>query len=90
MKSRRARLLQALSVGGLRLHGIESDGMDGGDGDDGGTVGGGGWDRVEVVARLTADDRRSDSVLEQVVGRISLEPGVVAARWRVAASAGED
>jgi len=38
-----------------------------------------------VVAELSAD-RGSDSVLEQIVGRLSLEPSVTAARWRVETS----
>jgi putative Mg2+ transporter-C (MgtC) family protein len=42
-------------------------------------------DRVEVLAEVSAD-RASDSVLEQIVGRLSLEPSVTAARWRVEAS----
>jgi uncharacterized membrane protein YhiD involved in acid resistance len=41
-------------------------------------------DRVEVLAVLSAD-HRSDGVLEQIVGRLSLEPSVTAARWRVEA-----
>ena len=28
-------------------------------------------------------ERRSDGILEQIVGRLSLEPSVTAARWRV-------
>jgi putative Mg2+ transporter-C (MgtC) family protein len=41
-------------------------------------------DRVEVLAVMSAD-RRSDGVLEQVAGRLSLEPSVTAARWRIEA-----
>jgi putative Mg2+ transporter-C (MgtC) family protein len=41
-------------------------------------------DRVEMLAALSAE-RRSDGILEQIVGRLSLEPSVTAARWRVEA-----
>jgi putative Mg2+ transporter-C (MgtC) family protein len=42
-------------------------------------------DRVEVLAELSAESR-ADSTLEQIVGRLSLEPAVTAARWRVETS----
>jgi putative Mg2+ transporter-C (MgtC) family protein len=38
--------------------------------------------RVEVTAQLTAQSK-NDAVLEQVVGRLSLEPTVSAASWSV-------
>jgi len=38
--------------------------------------------RVEVTAQLTAPSK-TDAVLEQVVGRLSLEPSVSAASWSV-------
>jgi putative Mg2+ transporter-C (MgtC) family protein len=38
-------------------------------------------DRVEVRAMLTSDKRR-EIALEYIVGRLSLEAGVTAARWR--------
>uniref|UniRef100_UPI0019547BC1 hypothetical protein n=1 Tax=Proteus mirabilis TaxID=584 RepID=UPI0019547BC1 len=38
--------------------------------------------RVEVIAQLTAQSS-SDAVLEQIVGRLSLEPSVSAASWSV-------
>lgn len=38
-------------------------------------------DRVEVSAAITSDCRE-DAALEQIVGRLSLEPLVTAARWR--------
>ena len=38
-------------------------------------------DRVEVCATITATERK-DGALEQIVGRLSLEPQVTAARWR--------
>ncbi len=39
-------------------------------------------DRVEVTAAVTAEGRPHE-VLEQIVGRLSLEPSVTAARWRL-------
>jgi putative Mg2+ transporter-C (MgtC) family protein len=36
-----------------------------------------------VTAEVNAD-RTSTSALEQIVGRLSLEPAVTAARWRLA------
>jgi putative Mg2+ transporter-C (MgtC) family protein len=65
----RALLLQGLTAGGIRLHRLDSSNIEDSD-------------RVEVLAELSAD-RGSDSVLEQIVGRLSLEPSVTAARWRV-------
>jgi putative Mg2+ transporter-C (MgtC) family protein len=68
----RALLLQGLIAGGIRLHRLDSSNIEDSD-------------RVEVIAELSAD-RGSDSVLEQIVGRLSLEPSVTAARWRVETS----
>jgi putative Mg2+ transporter-C (MgtC) family protein len=68
----RALLLQGLSAGGIRLHRLDSSNIEDSD-------------RVEVLAGLSAE-RRSDSVLEQIVGRLSLEPSVTAARWRIETS----
>ena len=68
----RALLLQGLTSGGIRLHRLDSSNIEDSD-------------RVEVLAELSAD-RRSDSVLEQIVGRLSLEPSVTAARWSVETS----
>ena len=65
----RALLLQGLGAGAIRLHRLDSSNIEDSD-------------RVEVLAELSAD-RRSDSILEQIVGRLSLEPSVTAARWRV-------
>lgn len=42
-------------------------------------------DRVEVVAVLGAEGPASDAV-ERVIGRLSLDPGVTAARWRADAA----
>lgn len=39
-------------------------------------------DRVEVSATIHADDRQ-DRLVEQIIGRLSLEPRVTSARWRV-------
>jgi putative Mg2+ transporter-C (MgtC) family protein len=64
----RALLLQGLTAAGIRLHRLDSSNIEGSD-------------RVEVFAGLSAD-RRSDNALEQIVGRLSLEPSVTAARWR--------
>jgi len=68
----RALLLQSLSAGGIRLHRLDSSNIEDSD-------------RVEVLAELSAD-RRAENVLEQIVGRLSLEPAVTAARWRVETS----
>ena len=67
----RALLLQGLSAGGTHLRRLDSSNIEDSD-------------RVEVLAVLSAD-HRSDGVLEQIVGRLSLEPSVTAARWRVEA-----
>jgi putative Mg2+ transporter-C (MgtC) family protein len=40
-----------------------------------------GSDRVEVCTTTTAPERR-DEALEAIVGRLSLEPQVTAARWK--------
>jgi putative Mg2+ transporter-C (MgtC) family protein len=65
----RALLLQGLSIGGIHRRRLDSSNIEDSD-------------RVEVLAVLSADSR-SDSILEQTVGRLSLEPSVTAARWRV-------
>ncbi|MCS6780573.1 MAG: MgtC/SapB family protein [Geminicoccaceae bacterium] len=65
----RALLLQGLASSGLRLRGLDSHDLDEAD-------------KVEIAARVHAD-QRADRTLEQIIGRISLEPGVSAARWRV-------
>ncbi|MEN9255215.1 MAG: hypothetical protein Q6K26_10090, partial [Gloeomargarita sp. SZTDM-1c_bins_89] len=39
-------------------------------------------DRVSVEAELVTQERQ-DAFLEQVVSRLSLEPGVLAVQWRV-------
>jgi putative Mg2+ transporter-C (MgtC) family protein len=65
----RALLLQGLSDGAIHLRRLDSSNIEDSD-------------RVEVLAVLSAD-RRTDGILEQIVGRLSLEPSVTAARWRV-------
>jgi putative Mg2+ transporter-C (MgtC) family protein len=65
----RALLLQGLASSGLRLRGLDSHDLDEAD-------------KVEIAARVHAD-QRADRTLGQIIGRISLEPGVSAARWRV-------
>jgi putative Mg2+ transporter-C (MgtC) family protein len=64
----RALLLQSMTVAALHFHELNSHNIDG-------------THRVEVCATITADERK-DTSLEQIVGRISLEPQVTAARWR--------
>jgi putative Mg2+ transporter-C (MgtC) family protein len=67
----RALLLQGLSAGGLHLRSLDSSNIEDSD-------------RVEVLATLTAE-QDSAKLLEQIVGRLSLEPSVTAVRWRVEA-----
>jgi putative Mg2+ transporter-C (MgtC) family protein len=66
----RALLLQGTNSGGLGLRRLESTNIDG-------------TDNVEVSASLFAANR-NDAVLEQVIGRLSLEPKVSAVKWQVA------
>jgi len=63
----RALLLQNLAGSGLALRRLDSKDVDGGV-------------RVEVTAFLTAH-QRVDTDVEKIVGRMSLEPTVSAARW---------
>ena len=65
----RALLLQSTGSGQLSLRRLDSTDLE--------ETG-----RVEVVAQLTSQSK-SDTVLEQVVGRLSLEPTVSAASWSV-------
>jgi putative Mg2+ transporter-C (MgtC) family protein len=64
----RAVLVQGFGVSDLRLRELESSDIEG-------------TDRVAVTATLTSDKRR-EIALEYIIGRLSLEPGVTAARWR--------
>jgi putative Mg2+ transporter-C (MgtC) family protein len=45
-------------------------------------------DRVEVSVEVRADSKQ-DRLLEQIIGRLSLEPLVTSARWRLSASGGD-
>ena len=65
----RALLLQGTATGQLSLRQLDSTDLNGSD-------------RVEVNAHLNAQSK-CDGILEQVVGRLSLEPTVSAASWRV-------
>jgi putative Mg2+ transporter-C (MgtC) family protein len=67
----RALVLQELKLVGLHLRRLDSAKIEG-------------TDQVEVSASVTADSR-SDGALEQIVGRLCLDPTVTAARWRVEA-----
>ncbi len=65
----RALMLQGFAENGLHLTGLESENIED-------------TDRVEVTAEVNADTT-SDPALEQIVGRLSLEPAVTAARWSI-------
>jgi putative Mg2+ transporter-C (MgtC) family protein len=67
----RALLLQGLAANNMHLRQLESSNIEDSD-------------RVEILATVHADTR-SDKFVEQIVGRLSLEPSVTAARWRVEA-----
>lgn len=69
----RALMLQGLGSAKLHLHQLDSRNIEDSD-------------RVEVAATVTSD-QREDTALEQIVGRLSLERMVTAARWRVDALA---
>jgi putative Mg2+ transporter-C (MgtC) family protein len=64
----RALLVQGFGVSDLHLRELESTDIEG-------------TDRVVVTATLTSEKRR-EIALEYIVGRLSLEPSVTAARWR--------
>jgi len=68
----RALLLQAMAGARMQFHELNSHNIEGSD-------------RVEVSATITAPERKDD-VLEQIVGRLSLEAQVTAARWKFEAS----
>jgi len=65
----RAHLVQGFGISDLHLRELESTDIEG-------------TDRVEVTATLISDKRR-EIALEYIVGRLSLDPGVTAARWRM-------
>jgi len=64
----RALLLQGFSVGDLHLRELDSANIEDSE-------------RVEVTARITSEKPR-EIALETIVGRLSLESSVTAARWR--------
>ncbi len=66
----RALMLQGFAANGLQLTELDSEDLPDSD-------------RVQVTAEVNAD-RTSATALEQIVGRLSLEPAVTAARWRLA------
>jgi putative Mg2+ transporter-C (MgtC) family protein len=65
----RALLLQALSQAGLGLHRITSEDIP--------------ETSKVIVTAQTVGAKRNDAALEQIVGRLSLEPDVSAANWEV-------
>ncbi len=65
----RALLLQSLSTSAMKLRSLQSQDLETSE-------------QVEVEADLVTQDRK-DAFLEQVVSRLSLEPGVSAVRWRI-------
>jgi putative Mg2+ transporter-C (MgtC) family protein len=66
----RALLLQTVSSGKLRLRSLYSEDLENAP------------DRVSVEAELLTQER-NDAFLEQIVSRLSLEPGVISIRWRI-------
>lgn len=46
-------------------------------------------DRVSVKAVVVTNDR-ADTKLERIVGRLSLDPKIVAASWHVAATSDDE
>ncbi len=66
----RALLLQTVSSGKLQLRSLYSEDLEDTP------------DRVSVEAELVTQER-NDVFLEQIVSRLSLEPGVIAIRWRI-------
>jgi putative Mg2+ transporter-C (MgtC) family protein len=71
----RALLLQAASAAGLGLRRLTSENLEDSP-------------QVTVSALLVSADR-NDSALEQIIGRISLEPFVTAVHWQAARAAAE-
>ena len=71
----RALLLQATSAAGLGLRRLTSENLEDSP-------------QVTVSALLVSADR-NDSALEQIIGRISLEPFVTAVHWQAARAAAE-
>ena len=71
----RALLLQATSAAGLGLRRLTSENLEDSP-------------QVTVSALLVSADR-NDSALEQIIGRISLEPFVTAVHWQATRAAAE-
>jgi putative Mg2+ transporter-C (MgtC) family protein len=65
----RSLLVQGFGVSDLHVRDLESTDIEGSD-------------RVEVTATLTSPKRR-EIALEYIVGHLSLDPSVTAARWRI-------
>ncbi|MFN4184856.1 MAG: MgtC/SapB family protein [Hyphomonas sp.] len=65
----RALMLQGFATSGLHLTALDSENIEDSD-------------RVEVAVQVSGEGIQP-GVLEQIVGRLSLEPAVTAARWRV-------
>jgi putative Mg2+ transporter-C (MgtC) family protein len=65
----RALLLQGVSVAGLRLRRLDSANIEESD-------------RIEVEAEVVHEGK-ADTPIEQIIGRLSLEPQVTAVRWRL-------
>jgi putative Mg2+ transporter-C (MgtC) family protein len=65
----RSLLLQALSQAGLGLRRLDSEDIPD-------------TSKVTVTAQAVAA-KRNDAALEQIVGRLSLEPNVSAATWQI-------
>jgi len=71
----RALLLQAASIAGLGLRRLTSENLD---------------DSPQVtVSALLVSPGRNDTALEQIIGRMSLEPYVTAAHWQAEQAAAE-
>lgn len=68
----RSLLMQSINASDLRLHRLESRSVEGAD-------------QVTVTAILGLTGR-NDSLLEQAIGHISLDPAVVTARWEITSS----
>jgi putative Mg2+ transporter-C (MgtC) family protein len=67
----RALMLQGFATSGLHLTALDSENIED-------------TDRVEVTARVHGEGV-APAALEQIVGRLSLEPAVTAARWQMRA-----
>lgn len=66
----RALLIQMVSDGKVQLRSLHSENLEDNP------------DHVNVEAELVTQER-NDAFLEQIVSRLSLEPGVIAIRWRI-------